>query len=117
MRVRVRDLDLPERMKRYTSSRVKEGAHAQNRCGQAIESKTQTIGECGPYLPPTACTSNTNLVIVGKIRKEENVGQREQSKEKRGKENKRERKDIEQEAQKKEVNRKTPTRKTERVGK
>ena len=47
LRFRVGDLDLPERRKRYTSSREEEEVHVQM-CpfGRAIESRTHVIREC-----------------------------------------------------------------------
>ena len=46
LRFRVGDLDLPERRKRYTSSREEEGIDAQMcPCGKAIESRTHIVGE------------------------------------------------------------------------
>ena len=47
LRFRVGDLDLPERRKRYTSSREEEGV-ATNRCpcGTTVESRTRIVGEC-----------------------------------------------------------------------
>ena len=50
MRFRVGDLDLPERRKRYTSSREEEEIDAQMcPCGKAIESRTHIVGECEMY--------------------------------------------------------------------
>ena len=47
LRFRVGDLDLPERRKRYTSSREEEEIDAQMcPCGKAIESRTHIVGEC-----------------------------------------------------------------------
>ena len=47
MRLRVGDLDLPERRKRFTSSR-EEGDVATHMCmcGTTIENETHIIGEC-----------------------------------------------------------------------
>ena len=48
--LRVGELDLPERRKRYTSSRKEEGVDAQVcMCGKAIESFTYMVGECEMY--------------------------------------------------------------------
>ena len=48
--IRVGDLDLPERRKRYTSSREEEESDAQMcPCGKAIESRTHIVGECEIY--------------------------------------------------------------------
>ena len=50
LRFRVGDLDLPERRKRYTSSREEEEIDAQMcPCGKAIESRTHIVGECEIY--------------------------------------------------------------------
>ena len=50
LRFRVGDLDLPERRKRYTSSRGEEEVDAQMcSCGKAIESRTHIVGECETY--------------------------------------------------------------------
>ena len=47
---RVGDLDLPERRKRYTSSRGEEGKHVQVcPCGKAVESSTHMVGEREMY--------------------------------------------------------------------
>ena len=47
---RVGDLNLPERRKRYTSSREEEEVDAQMcPCGKAIESRTHKVGECGMH--------------------------------------------------------------------
>ena len=44
------DLDLPERRKRYTSSRVEEEEEAQTcPCGKVIESRTHIVAECELY--------------------------------------------------------------------
>ena len=50
VRFRVGDLDLPERSKRYTSSREEEGV-ATNMfpCGATVESRTRIVGECEIY--------------------------------------------------------------------
>ena len=50
LRFRVGDLDLPERRKRYTSSREEEDV-ATNMCpcGTTIESRTHVVGECEIY--------------------------------------------------------------------
>ena len=50
LRFRVVDLDLPERRKRYTSSREQEDV-ATNMCpyGITIESRTHIVGECEIY--------------------------------------------------------------------
>ena len=51
LRFRVGDLDLPERRKRYTSTREEEdvGAHMCP-CGTTIESRIHIVGECGIYM-------------------------------------------------------------------
>ena len=50
LRFRVGDLDLPERRKRYTSSRQEEEVDAQTcPCGKAIESTTHIVGEYEMY--------------------------------------------------------------------
>ena len=50
LRFRVEDLDLPERRKRYTRSRVEEDvATHMCPCGTAIESRAHIIGECEVY--------------------------------------------------------------------
>ena len=50
LRFRVGHLDLPERRKRYISSREEEDVDAHMcTCGTAIESRTRIIGECGIY--------------------------------------------------------------------
>ena len=47
LRLRVGDLDLPERKKRYTSSREEEDvATIMCQCGTTIESRTRIVGEC-----------------------------------------------------------------------
>ena len=47
LRFRVGDLDLPERRKRYTSSREEEEEDAQMcPCGKAVESGTHIVGGC-----------------------------------------------------------------------
>ena len=50
LRFRVGDLELPERRKRYTSSREEEDV-ATNMCpcGTTIESRTHIVGECEIY--------------------------------------------------------------------
>ena len=49
-RFRVGDLDLPERRKIYTSTRVEEAEDKQNcPCGKATESRTHTVAECELY--------------------------------------------------------------------
>ena len=51
LRFRVGDQDLPERRKRYTSSRGEEEMDAHMcPCGKAIESRTHTAGECQIYI-------------------------------------------------------------------
>ena len=50
LRFRVGDLDLPERRKRYTSSRGEEEEDAQMcPCGKAVESRTHIVRECEIY--------------------------------------------------------------------
>ncbi|KCZ94934.1 hypothetical protein HOC_20993, partial [Hyphomonas oceanitis SCH89] len=50
LRFRVGDLDLPERRRRYTSSREEEEVEAQMcPCGKAIESRVHIVGECERY--------------------------------------------------------------------
>ena len=50
LRFRIGDLDLPERRKRYTSSRVEEEEEAQTcPCGKARESRTHIVAECELY--------------------------------------------------------------------
>ena len=50
LRFRVGDLDLPERRKRYTSSREEKNIDAHMcRCGTTIESRTHIVGECEMY--------------------------------------------------------------------
>ena len=50
LRFRVGDLDLPERRRRYTSSREEEEVDAQMcPCGKAIESRIHIVGECERY--------------------------------------------------------------------
>ena len=50
LRFRVGDLDLPERRKRYTRSREEEEIDAQIcPCGEAIESRSDIVGECEMY--------------------------------------------------------------------
>ena len=50
LRFRVGDLDLPERRKRYTSSREEEDIATNTcPCGTTIESRTRTVGECEIY--------------------------------------------------------------------
>ena len=48
LRFRVGDLDLPERRKRYTSSREEEIAQMCP-CAKAEESRTHIVGECEIY--------------------------------------------------------------------
>ena len=56
LRFRVGDLDLPERRKRYISSREKEDADA-HVCprGTAIESRTHIVEECENVQGGTRC--------------------------------------------------------------
>ena len=50
LRFRVGDLDLPERRKRYGSSRGEQDEDTQKcRCGKAIESRTHIVAECELY--------------------------------------------------------------------
>ena len=50
LRFRVGVLDLPERRKRYTSSREEEDVDAQKcPCGKAMESRTHIVAECELY--------------------------------------------------------------------
>ena len=50
LRFRVGDLDLPERRKRYTSSREEEDVDRQKcPCGKAMESRTHIVAECELY--------------------------------------------------------------------
>ena len=50
LRFRVGDLDLPERAKRYTSSREEKEVDAQmGLCGKVIRCRTHTVGECETY--------------------------------------------------------------------
>ena len=50
LRFRVGDLDLPERRKRYTSSREEEDvATIMCPCGTIIESRSHIVGECKIY--------------------------------------------------------------------
>ena len=49
LRFRVGDLDLPERRKRYTSSREEEDDAQVCRCGKAAESRAHIVGECEIY--------------------------------------------------------------------
>ena len=50
LRFRVGDLDLPERRKRYTSSREEEEEDAQKcPCGKTMESRTHIVAECELY--------------------------------------------------------------------
>ena len=49
LRFRVEDLDLPERRKRYTSSREEDVATYMCPCGTTIESRTHIVGECEIY--------------------------------------------------------------------
>ena len=47
LRFRVGDLDLPEKRKRYTSSKGEEEIDAQMcPCGKGIEKLSHTVGEC-----------------------------------------------------------------------
>ena len=48
LRYRVGDLDLPERRKRYTSSREEEDDLVTRMCpcGTTVESRTRVVGEC-----------------------------------------------------------------------
>ena len=47
LRFRVGNLDLPERRKRYTSSREEKGGDAHVcPCGKTIEKRTHIVGEC-----------------------------------------------------------------------
>ena len=48
LRFRVGDLDLPERRKRYASSREEEIAQMCP-CGKAVGSRTHIVGECEIY--------------------------------------------------------------------
>ena len=49
LRFRVGDLDLPERRKRYASSREEEEIAQMCPCGKAVESRTHIVGECEIY--------------------------------------------------------------------
>ena len=49
LRFRLGDLDLPERRKRYTSSRGEEEDAQMCPCGKAVESRTHIVGECEVY--------------------------------------------------------------------
>ena len=50
LRFRVGNLDLPERRKRYTSSREEEDVDTHMcPCGMTIESRTHVVGECEIY--------------------------------------------------------------------
>ena len=49
LRVRVGDLDLPERRKRFTSSRKEDMATNMCPCGTTTESRTHIVGECGIF--------------------------------------------------------------------
>ena len=52
LRFRVGDLDLPERRKRYTSSREEEEEDVATNmcpCGTTIERRTHIVGECKIY--------------------------------------------------------------------
>ena len=49
LRFRVRDLDLPERRKRYTSSREEDVDAKKCPCGNAMESRTHLVVECELY--------------------------------------------------------------------
>ena len=49
LRFRVGDLDLPERRKRYASSREEEEIVQMCPCGKAVESRTHIVGECEIY--------------------------------------------------------------------
>ena len=49
LRFRVGDLDLPERRKRYTSSREEEVDAQKCPCGKAMESRTHVVAECEIY--------------------------------------------------------------------
>ena len=50
LRFRVGDLDLPERRKRYMSTRVEEEEESNCPCGKAIiESRIHTVAECELY--------------------------------------------------------------------
>ena len=49
LRFRIGDLDLPERRKMYTSSRVEEEDGQTCPCGKARESRTHIVAECELY--------------------------------------------------------------------
>ena len=49
LRFRVEDLDLPEKRKRYASSREEEQITQMYSCGKAVESRTHLVGECEIY--------------------------------------------------------------------
>ena len=49
LRFRVGDLDLPERRKRYTSSREEDVGTNICPCGTTIESRTHIVGKCEVY--------------------------------------------------------------------
>ena len=49
LRFRVGDLDLPERRKRYASSREEEEIAQMYPCGKAVERRTHLVGECEIY--------------------------------------------------------------------
>ena len=49
LRFRVGDLDLPERRKRFASSREEEEIAHMCPCGKAVESRTHIVGDCEMY--------------------------------------------------------------------
>ena len=49
LRFRAGGLDLPERKKRYASSREEEEDAQMCPCGRAVESRTHIVGECEIY--------------------------------------------------------------------
>ena len=49
LRFRAGGLDLPERKKRYASSREEEEDAQMCPCGRAVESRTHLVGECEIY--------------------------------------------------------------------
>ena len=49
LRFRIGDLDLPERRKRYTSSRVEEEDAQTCPCGKPRESRIHIVAECELY--------------------------------------------------------------------
>ena len=63
---RVEDLNLPQRRKKYTSGRREEGVDAHMcSCGEAIERRTHSMGECEMYTEGRDVLEEDNMRKIG----------------------------------------------------